>query len=106
MVDPAATYIDTTVDPRRRRHDLPGHDPPGPHRHRRGRARSARAAGWSTAVVGEQSMLEHTVARLTPRSAPTARSGPYAVLEAGSQIPSGTRTGPFYTASTAAGLDD
>ncbi len=34
------------------------------------------------------------------------RVGPFAVLEAGSQIPSGTTTGSFYTATTAAGLDD
>ena len=33
-------------------------------------------------------------------------NGPYAVLGAGSVIPDGSRTGPFYTAGAGAGLDD
>jgi bifunctional N-acetylglucosamine-1-phosphate-uridyltransferase/glucosamine-1-phosphate-acetyltransferase GlmU-like protein len=44
--------------------------------------------------------LEHTVARRSEIGADCA-VGPYAVLEPGSQVPSGTRTGPFYTGPTA-----
>jgi bifunctional N-acetylglucosamine-1-phosphate-uridyltransferase/glucosamine-1-phosphate-acetyltransferase GlmU-like protein len=55
--------------------------------------------------VGEQSVVEHTVARLSEIGA-DCHIGPYAALEPGSRIPSGTRTGPFYTAATAAELDD
>jgi bifunctional UDP-N-acetylglucosamine pyrophosphorylase/glucosamine-1-phosphate N-acetyltransferase len=52
--------------------------------------------------VGEHTTLEHTVARRSEIGADCA-VGPYAVLEPGSQVPSGTRTGPFYTAGTASG---
>ena len=56
-------------------------------------------------TVGEHTTLEHTVGHHSEIGA-DCEVGPYAVLEAGSRIPSGTRTGPFYTAGTAAGLDD
>ena len=50
--------------------------------------------------VGEHSTLEHTIARRSEIGADCA-VGPYAVLEPGSQVPSGTRTGPFYTGTAA-----
>ena len=56
-------------------------------------------------TVGEHTTLEHTVARLSDIGADCA-VGPYAALEPGSQVPAGTRTGPFYTAGAVAVLDD
>ena len=50
--------------------------------------------------VGEHTTLEHTVARMSTIGADCV-VGPYAVLEPGTQVPSGTRTGAFYTAGTA-----
>ena len=49
-------------------------------------------------VVGENARLEQVVGRDAEIGA-GAVVGPFAVLEPGSQIPSGARTGPFYTAS-------
>jgi bifunctional UDP-N-acetylglucosamine pyrophosphorylase/glucosamine-1-phosphate N-acetyltransferase len=50
--------------------------------------------------VGEHTTLEHTVARRSVIGADCA-IGPYAVLEPGTNLAPGTRTGPFYTAGTA-----
>ena len=63
MLDPARTYIDTTVAAGRRRHPVPRHDPPGPHRHRRRRRDRARTPAWSTASVGAGAAVEQTVGR-------------------------------------------
>ena len=49
-------------------------------------------------VVGEYARLEQVVGR-DAEIGDGAVVGPFAVLEPGSQIPSGARTGPFYTAS-------
>jgi bifunctional UDP-N-acetylglucosamine pyrophosphorylase/glucosamine-1-phosphate N-acetyltransferase len=49
-------------------------------------------------VVGENARLEQVVGRDAEIGA-GAVVGPFAVLEPGSQIPSGARTGPFYTAT-------
>jgi bifunctional UDP-N-acetylglucosamine pyrophosphorylase/glucosamine-1-phosphate N-acetyltransferase len=50
--------------------------------------------------VGEHTTLEHTVARLSEIGSDCV-VGPYAVLEPGSHLTSGTRTGPFYTGGAA-----
>lgn len=55
-------------------------------------------------TVGEHTTLEHTVARRSEIGA-DCEIGPYAVLEPGSRVPSGTRTGPFYTRGTASALE-
>ncbi|MET0728140.1 MAG: sugar phosphate nucleotidyltransferase [Acidimicrobiales bacterium] len=103
MVDPAATYVDAGVV-------LAADVTLFPGTILRGRT----TIGEGTEIgpgcrledctVGERSTLEHTVARRSEVGA-DCTIGPYAVLEPGSQIPSGTRTGPFYTAATAAGPD-
>lgn len=51
-------------------------------------------------VVGERTVLEHTIARRS-EIGDDCRVGPYAVLEPGTQLRSGTITGPFYTGGTA-----
>lgn len=48
-------------------------------------------------AVGDRCVLEHTSAKLATIG-DHARVGPYAVLEPGSEIPTATVTGPFYTA--------
>jgi bifunctional UDP-N-acetylglucosamine pyrophosphorylase/glucosamine-1-phosphate N-acetyltransferase len=53
-------------------------------------------------VVGAGSVLEQTTGRDADVGA-GAHVGPYAVLEPGSRIPDGTRTGPFYTCSAESG---
>ena len=47
-------------------------------------------------TIGRHSTVEHTTARRS-EVGDDCVVGPYAVLEPGSQVPSGTRTGPFYT---------
>jgi bifunctional UDP-N-acetylglucosamine pyrophosphorylase/glucosamine-1-phosphate N-acetyltransferase len=101
MVDPASTYIDAQVTLAADVTIFPGTILQG---------RTTIGAGVEIGPgcrlvdckVGEHTTLEHTVARLSEIGADCA-VGPYAVLEPGSHLPSGTRTGPFYTASTAAG---
>ncbi len=104
MLDPAATYIDTTVTLAADVTIFPGTILQG---------RTAIGQGVEIGPgcrlvdcsVGEHSVLEHTVGRHA-EIGDDCTVGPYAVLEAGSRIPSGTRTGPFYTAGTAAELGD
>lgn len=55
-------------------------------------------------TVGEHTTLEHTIARRS-EIGDDCQVGPYAVLEPGTHLGSGTRTGPFYTGGTTAGLD-
>ncbi len=101
MVDPAATYIDTTVSLAADVTLFPGTILQG---------RTVIGEGVEIGpgcrlvdcTVGEHTTLEHTVARLSDIGA-DCEIGPYAVLEPGAHIPSGTRTGPFYTASADGG---
>ena len=104
MVDPAATYIDTTVTLAADVTIFPGAILQGRTVIGRG-VEIGPGCRLVDTTVGERSMLEHTVARLSDIGA-DCKVGPYAVLEEGSQIVPGTRTGPFYTASTAVGLED
>ena len=55
-------------------------------------------------TVGEHTTLEHTIARRSDIGA-DCQVGPYAVLDPGTQVPSGTRTGPFYTGGAATGSE-
>ena len=105
MVDPAATYIDTTVALAADVTLFPGTILQG---------RTVIGEGVEIGpgcrlvdcTVGEHTTLEHTVARLSEIGA-DCRGRPVRGARAGRRsIPSGTRTGPFYTASTAAGLDE
>lgn len=101
MVDPAATYIDATVTLAPDVTLFPG-----------AILRGRTTVGEGTEIgpgcrlddctVGPHCVLEHTVARHADIGADCV-VGPYAVLEPGARLESGTRTGPFYTASTAAG---
>ncbi len=104
MVDPGATYIDTTVTLAADITIFPGAILQG---------RTDIGLGVEIGpgcrlvdcTVGEHTRLEHTVGHHSEIGADCI-VGPYAVLEAGSRIPAGTRTGPFYTASTVAGLEE
>ena len=53
-------------------------------------------------TVGEHTVLEHTIGRLSEIGS-DCHVGPYAVLEPGTHLASGTRTGPFYTGGPATG---
>jgi bifunctional UDP-N-acetylglucosamine pyrophosphorylase/glucosamine-1-phosphate N-acetyltransferase len=104
MVDPGATYIDTTVTLAADVTIFPGAILQG---------RTAIGQGVEIGpgchlvdcTIGEHTTLQHTIGHHGEVGADCV-VGPYAVLEAGSRIPSGTRTGPFYTATTAAGLEE
>jgi len=103
MVDPAATYIDTTVSLAADVTLFPGTILQG----RTVIGASVEIGPGCRLVdctVGEHTTLEHTVARLSDIGA-DCEVGPYAALEPGASIPSGTRTGPFYTAGADAVLD-
>jgi bifunctional UDP-N-acetylglucosamine pyrophosphorylase/glucosamine-1-phosphate N-acetyltransferase len=50
-------------------------------------------------VVGELAVVAQTAGRDADVGA-RAVVGPFAALEPGSSVPAGTRTGPFYTATT------
>jgi bifunctional UDP-N-acetylglucosamine pyrophosphorylase/glucosamine-1-phosphate N-acetyltransferase len=99
MVDPASTYLDAQVTLAADVTIFPGTILQG---------RTTIGAGVEIGPgcrlvdckVGEHTTLEHTVARLSVIGADCA-VGPYAVLEPGTNLASGTRTGPFYTAGTA-----
>jgi bifunctional UDP-N-acetylglucosamine pyrophosphorylase/glucosamine-1-phosphate N-acetyltransferase len=95
MVDPATTYIDTTVE-------LAADVTLFPGTILQGRTAIGEAVEIGPGCrlvdcsVGEHTVLEHTVARLADIGADCI-VGPYAVLEPGAQIPAGTRTGAFFT---------
>jgi bifunctional UDP-N-acetylglucosamine pyrophosphorylase/glucosamine-1-phosphate N-acetyltransferase len=99
MVDPAATYIDTTVTLAADVTLFPGTILQG---------RTAIGEGVEIGpgcrlvdcTVGEHTALEHTVARLSTIGADCI-VGPYAALEPCTELPSGTHTGAFYTSGTA-----
>ncbi|HEX5947118.1 MAG TPA: NTP transferase domain-containing protein [Acidimicrobiales bacterium] len=99
IVDPGATYIDTTVTLAPDVVLFPGTVLQG-----------ATVIGAGTEVgpatrlsdtrVGERAKVNETVARLA-EVGDDAVVGPFAVLEPGARIGSGVRTGPFYTGGTA-----
>lgn len=99
MVDPSATYIDTTVTLAADVTLFPGTILQG---------RTVIGEGVEIGpgcrlvdcTVGEHTSLEHTVARLSTIGAECV-VGPYAALEPGTELAAGTRTGAFYTSSTA-----
>ena len=99
MVDPASTYLDAQVTLAADVTIFPGTILQG---------RTTIGAGVEIGPgcrlvdceVGEHTTLEHTVARRSVIGADCA-IGPYAVLEPGTNLAPGTRTGPFYTAGTA-----
>jgi bifunctional UDP-N-acetylglucosamine pyrophosphorylase/glucosamine-1-phosphate N-acetyltransferase len=96
MVDPASTYLDAQVSLAADVTIFPGTILQG---------RTVIGEGVEIGpgcrlvdcTVGEHTTLEHTVARRSEIGADCA-VGPYAVLEPGTHLPAGTRTGPFYTA--------
>ena len=99
IVDPSATYVDTTVTLAPDVVLFPGTVLQG-----------ATVIGAGTEVgpatrlsdtrVGERAKVNETVATLA-EIGDDAVVGPFAVLEPGARIGSGVRTGPFYTGSTA-----
>ncbi len=97
MVDPASTYLDTTV-----RLALDVTLFPGTMLHGDTTIGEGAEIGPGTrlvdCVVGARAIVTNTVGRQADVGA-DARVGPFAVLEPGSSIPAGTTTGPFYTAS-------
>ena len=99
MVDPAATYVDTTVSLAADVTLFPGTILQG---------RTTIGAGVEIGpgcrlvdcTVGEHTTLEHTVAHLSTIGNDCV-VGPYAALEPGTDLPPGTHTGAFYTSGTA-----
>ena len=103
MVDPDATYIDTTVSLAADVTLFPGTILQGRTRIGEG-VEIGPGCRLVDCIVGERTTLDHTVAHLSEIGADCV-VGPYAALEPGSQVPSGTRTGPFYTGGAATGHD-
>ena len=98
MVDPERTYVDAARAPGRRRHPLPRHHPPGPHRRRRGRqARAPRPAGRLRRRRRGQRRAVGGLRRRGRRRRPSSARSPSS--QPGSHIPAGTTTGSFYTAT-------
>jgi bifunctional UDP-N-acetylglucosamine pyrophosphorylase/glucosamine-1-phosphate N-acetyltransferase len=101
MIDPAATYIDTTVQ-------LAADVTLFPGTVLQGRTTIGEGAeiGPDTRLVdcrvGDHATVECTVARHADIG-DDAVVGPFAALGPGEHIPAGTRTGPFYTAPTSDG---
>jgi bifunctional UDP-N-acetylglucosamine pyrophosphorylase/glucosamine-1-phosphate N-acetyltransferase len=104
LVDPATTYIDSTVTLAPDVTIFPGAILQG---------RTTIGSGVEIGpgcrlvdcTVRDHTVLEHTIARLSEIGA-DCEVGPYAVLGAGTVIPDGSTTGPFYTSGAGAGLDD
>jgi bifunctional UDP-N-acetylglucosamine pyrophosphorylase/glucosamine-1-phosphate N-acetyltransferase len=100
MVDPDTTYVDATV---RLSPDvtlfpgvvLQGHTVVGPD------TEIGPGSRLVDCIVGARSILEHTVGR-DATVGDDVRVGPFAVLDPGTEVPSGTRTGAFYTAGSSA----
>jgi bifunctional UDP-N-acetylglucosamine pyrophosphorylase/glucosamine-1-phosphate N-acetyltransferase len=97
MVDPSRTYIDTTVRVASDVTIFPGSLLQG-----RTVVGAGAEIGPDTRLIdcsiGEGAVLEKTSGREATVGA-GATVGPFAVLEPGSRVPTGARTGPFYTAS-------
>ncbi len=104
MVDPTATYVDTTVTLAADVTLFPGTILQGDTRIGAG-VEIGPGCRLVDCTVGERTTLEHTVARTSEIGA-DCTVGPYAVLEPGSHVTSGTRTGPFYTGGAVTGHDD
>jgi bifunctional UDP-N-acetylglucosamine pyrophosphorylase / glucosamine-1-phosphate N-acetyltransferase len=96
MLDPQRTYIDTTVELAPDVTLFPGTLLQG-----ETSVGAGSEVGPDTRLVdtrvGERSILEKTMAR-DAVVGDDCRVGPFAVLEPGSEVRSGTRTGSFYTA--------
>jgi bifunctional UDP-N-acetylglucosamine pyrophosphorylase/glucosamine-1-phosphate N-acetyltransferase len=100
MVDPTTTYVDTTVALSPDVTIFPGTMLQG---------RTVVGAGSELGpgtrlvdcIVGDECVLERTTAR-EAQIGDRCRLGPYAVVEPGSDVPSDTRSGPFYTADVTA----
>jgi bifunctional UDP-N-acetylglucosamine pyrophosphorylase/glucosamine-1-phosphate N-acetyltransferase len=103
MLDPATTYIDTTVSLAADVTLFPGAILQGRTTIGEG-VEIGPGCRLIDCTVGEHTALEHTVARLADIGA-DCHIGPYAVLEPGVQIAPGTRTGPFYTGEAGTPLD-
>lgn len=101
MVDPTSTYIDAAVTLAPDITLFPGTILQG---------RTSIGAGTEIGpgcrlidcTVGEHTTLEHTIARFS-EIGDDCHVGPYAVLEPGTVLGSGTRTGPFYTGAATSG---
>jgi bifunctional UDP-N-acetylglucosamine pyrophosphorylase / glucosamine-1-phosphate N-acetyltransferase len=97
MIDPDRTYVDVTVELDEDVTLFPGVVLQG-----RTLVSAGAEIGPGTrlvdCVVGENAQVDQTVGRDADIGA-DAIVGPFAVLEPGSRVPSGARTGPFYTAS-------
>ena len=99
IVDPAATYIDTTVTLAPDVVLFPGTVLQGTTTIGAG-TEVGPATRLSDTRVGERAKVNETVATLADVG-DDAVVGPFAVLEPGARIGSGVRTGPFYTGATA-----
>jgi bifunctional UDP-N-acetylglucosamine pyrophosphorylase / glucosamine-1-phosphate N-acetyltransferase len=95
MVDPAATYVDATVTLAPDVTLFPGAVLQGTTVVGQG-AEIGPGSRLEDATVGERARLTHTVAERAVVG-DDAVVGPFAVLEPGSEVASGTVTGPFYT---------
>lgn len=104
MVDPERTYLDATVELAPDVTLFPGTILQG-----RSVVGPGSEVGPDTrlvdCVVGDGCVVEATMGR-DAEIGPGAHVGPYAVLEAGSHVPAGSSTGPFYTAHAAEPADD
>ena len=103
MVDPSTTYVDVTVQLAPDVTIFPGAILGGRTTVGRG-TEIGPGCRLEDSTVGEGCHLEHTVARLS-EIGDECVVGPYAVLEPGTVLEAGTRTGPFYTGGTGAGLE-
>lgn len=103
LVDPTNTYIDATVTLAADVTIFPGATLQGRTTIGEG-VEIGPGCRLVDCTVGEHSVLEHTVARHAEIEADCS-VGPYAVLEPGTHLTAGTRTGPFYTAGTAVGTE-
>jgi bifunctional UDP-N-acetylglucosamine pyrophosphorylase/glucosamine-1-phosphate N-acetyltransferase len=101
MVDPERTYVDATVELATDVTLFPGTMLQG-----RCTVGAGSELGPNTrlvdCVVGAGSVVEHATGRDADIGA-GAHVGPYAVLEPGSRVPDGARTGPFYTCAAESG---
>ncbi len=97
MVDPEQTYVDVTVQLAPDVTLFPGVLLQGA-TVVNGGAEIGPGTHLVDCVVGENARVDNTLGR-DADIGDGAVVGPYAVLEPGSRVPSGTRTGPFYTAT-------
>ncbi len=98
MLDPASTYLDTTVELAADVTLFPGVILQGFTVVGEG-AEIGADCRLVDCAVGARARLDKTVAR-DAEIGPGAEVGPFAVLEPGSQVPAGTRTGPFFHAAS------